>query len=53
MDRKDNSLQPRCCLGPKELTLFESLHPSLTTVIVWGKNVEVMAVVKHLDRYFN
>lgn len=35
-------------LSPEVLTLFESLDPSLTTFIVWGKNVEVMVVVKHL-----
>lgn len=35
-------------IGPQALTFFESLDPSLTTFIVWGKNVEVMVVVKYL-----
>lgn len=32
------------------LTLFESSDPSLTAIIVWGKNVEVMGVVENLWR---
>ena len=30
------------------LTLFESSDPSLTTIIVWGENVEVMVFMKNL-----
>lgn len=35
------------------LTLFESPDPFLTAIIVWGKNVEVLVVIKHLYRHFN
>lgn len=35
------------------LTLFESSDPPLTTIIVWGKNVEVKVVVKNLWRHLD
>lgn len=43
----------RCHRGLKRdilklLTLFESSDPFLTAIIVWGKNVEVMVVIKNL-----
>lgn len=42
-----------CCKCLNVLTLFESSDPSLTAIIVWSENVEVVVVMKNLQRHLN